>query len=70
MTQDEFQLHVIETLGRLDEKLASLAGNGQPGRVGRLEDQVEDLKQARWTIAGAIIAIGTGITSLIHFVFK
>ena len=54
----------------MDAKLESLAGNGQPGRVGKLEDQVEDLKKARWTIGGMASGIAIAISTLIHFIFK
>lgn len=70
MTTDDFQSHVIDTLARLDTKIESLIGNGQPGRVGKLEASVEELKRARWTLGGAILGISTGLSSLVHFLFK
>ena len=70
MDQDEFQLKVVESLGRLEAKIETLTGNGQPGRVGKLEDQVDDLRKARWTIGGLMIGIATTVSAIIHFMFK
>jgi hypothetical protein len=67
---EQFQQHVSEALGRIEATLTSLAGNGQPGRVGRLEEDVEDLKKARWTIGGMVLGVSTGISTAIHFIFK
>jgi hypothetical protein len=66
LTPDEFQIHVVDSLARLDTKITSLIGNGQPGRVTRLESAVEELKKARWIVGGIII----GVSAIIHFVFK
>jgi hypothetical protein len=70
LTQEDFQIHVVDSLARLDAKLESLAGNGQPGRVGKLENQLEDLKAARWTIGGIATGIAITISTIIHFLFK
>ncbi len=70
MEQKDFQLRVIDSLARLETTMESLAGNGQPGRVGKLEDTVEDLKKARWTIGGAVLGISTAVSTTIHFLFK
>lgn len=66
MEPQEFQLHVIESLARLETNMTTLVGNGQPGRVTKLEDRVDSLRRWRWLITGGIIAI----SALIHFVFK
>lgn len=70
MTPEEFQLHVIDVLARLDENMESLVGNGQPGRVTKLEDKVEALQKERW-YAGGVIAGGSAILgTVVHFLFK
>jgi len=66
---DQFQQHIAEALGRIEATLTSLAGNGQPGRVGKLENDVDDLKKARWYMAG-VVGAGTLVSGLIHFLFK
>lgn len=70
MNQEEFQLHVIDVLARLDENMESLVGNGQPGRVTKLEDKVEALQKERWYAGGVIAGVSTLAGGLIHFVFK
>lgn len=66
MTNDEFQIHVVETLAELKTDMHNLVGNGQPGRVRVLEKKVEDLGKWRWLITGGIIAV----SAIIHFIFK
>jgi hypothetical protein len=70
MDQQEFQSHVIDTLARLDTKMESLVGNGQPGRVSKLESAVDELKKAKWTLGGLVVGISTTVSALIHFVFR
>jgi hypothetical protein len=70
MNQDDFQDHVIDVLARLDTHMSDLVGNGQPGRVQKLETSVEELKKARWTLGGMIIGVSTSISTIIHFLFK
>jgi hypothetical protein len=70
MTEVEFQLHVVEKLANLHTQMMTLVGNGQPGRISKLEQAVDDLKRARWTIGGAVLGISTTVTTIMHFVFK
>lgn len=70
MTTDEFQIHVVETLARLDTHMESLVGNGQPGRVTKLETAVDSLRKWRWTISGAVLGAAGLISAAIHFIFK
>jgi hypothetical protein len=70
MTPEDFQSHVVDTLARLDTNMTMLVGNGHPGRVTRIEDDLEDLKKARWTIGGMIVGITTAVSAVIHFLFK
>lgn len=66
MDHEEFQTKVVESLARLETNMENLVGNGQPGRVTKLEEEVKDLSKWRWIIGGVIIAI----SALIHFLFK
>jgi hypothetical protein len=66
MTQDEFQMHVVDTLARLDTKVTDLAGNGKPGRVTELEKSVDSLRKFSWLITGVVLTV----SAIIHFVFK
>ena len=63
---DEYKLHVIDALARLETNMQTLVGNGQPGRIGKLEGAVESLKKWRYYISGGVLSIST----LIHFFFK
>jgi hypothetical protein len=36
----QFKLHVMECLGELRADMKSIVGNGQPGRLNKLEDKV------------------------------
>lgn len=72
---------ILDRLGEMDGKLdqhtasiaeikadvKNLAGNGQPGRVGKLEIAVEDLKQSRWMIAGGLVLLGVLIGLAVKF---
>ena len=70
MNPKQFQDHVIAALAKLDTQMTSLLGNGQPGRISTLEDEMEDLKQARWTLGGWILGLTTAVSTAIHFLFK
>lgn len=54
MTNEEFQIHVVDALARLDTKMVDLSGNGKPGRVGKLEEDVDELKRAHWKGMGVL----------------
>ncbi len=70
MNPEEFQLHVIDSLARLNTNMTSLVGNGQPGRIHIIEATLEDLKKARWTIGAMVLGITTAVSAAIHFLFK
>lgn len=70
MTPEEFQMHVVDTLARLDTKMTDLAGNGKPGRVNKLEESVEELKRVRWTTYGMLVGASTVASTIIRYVFK
>jgi hypothetical protein len=70
MTNEDFQLHVIETLATLDTKMDSLVGNGQPGRVGQLEADVKELSKSRWYRDGMMAGVATAVSTAVHFIFK
>jgi hypothetical protein len=66
MTDDQFKLHVVDALARVETKVTDLVGNGQPGRVTNLEAAVKKLQRFSWIITGAVLAV----SAIIHFVFK
>ncbi len=41
----DFQLEVLEKLGRVEAKIDMLVGNGQPGRVRIAEDRIAALER-------------------------
>jgi hypothetical protein len=66
MTPEDFQTHVVDMLARLDTKMEDLIGNGKPGRVAKLEDEVKSINKWRWMIFGIVVAL----SAIIHFIFK
>lgn len=67
-----FEEETIERLTRLEENLRllriELVGNGRPGRIGQLENQVDELRAAhnrqRGVFLAVSFAIGAAITLL------
>lgn len=59
-----FERHVVDSLARLETTMHSLVGNGQPGRIGLLEDKVNRVIYIG--IAVAVIVLGP---AAIHFFF-
>ena len=45
-TSCEFELDVLEKLGRLEAKMDMLVGNGQPGRMRLAEDRLNALERS------------------------
>lgn len=70
MDHDKFQDTVIEKLTRLETHMESLIGNGQPGRISKLEDDVKSLDRLKWRAGGVITGASVVISALIHFFGK
>lgn len=70
MEHEDFQNIVIEKLSRLQTQMETLVGNGQPGRIRLLEDDVKDLSKARWVMGGIITGVASTISAIIHFAFR
>jgi len=49
----DFRLLVIQKLTLLEAMMADLAGNGQPGRIQRLEDKARSHDRLFWLLTGA-----------------
>lgn len=56
--EEDFRLQVMEKLTRLETMLAQLVGNGQPGRVQRLEEKVRRHDRVLWMVSGAGVVAG------------
>lgn len=69
----KFRDEVIERLVRMETMLASIVGNGQPGRLGRVEQDVQQLWRFKNVAYGMILGI-SGLVSvaaeLLYRVFK
>jgi hypothetical protein len=67
LSTDEFQLKVLEKLGRLEAKIDMIVGNGQPGRMKLAEDRLVALEKndLRRTVYDRIVI--AGITFAITF---
>ncbi|HWQ03150.1 MAG TPA: hypothetical protein VNL38_01600 [Candidatus Nitrosotenuis sp.] len=57
-SEQKFRLMVVRKLTRLETLLKELTGNGQPGRIARLEDKVRAHDRWLWTVAGAGLVAG------------
>lgn len=66
MNDIDFQRRVVESLARLETHMEDLVGNGQPGRVAKIEGRIEKLY--KWFYIGT--GAGLAISALIHFVFR
>jgi NAD(P)H-dependent FMN reductase len=58
ISTDDFRLLVVQKLTHLETMMAELAGNGQPGRIQRLEDKVRAHDRLIWMTAGAGVVLG------------
>jgi len=58
LREQEFRLKVVKKLARLETMLKDLAGNGQPGRIQRLEEKVRAHDRWLWSVAGGGMVAG------------
>lgn len=58
---------IIERLSRIETMLESLVGNGQPGRIGKLEEHVEALTAAHNQATGVRYAISAAFGAISGF---
>ncbi len=54
----DFRLLVVQKLTLLETMMVDLAGNGQPGRIQRLEDKVRSHDRLIWLVTGAGAVVG------------
>ena len=54
----DFRLLVVQKLTLLEAMMVELAGNGQPGRIERLEEKVRAHDRLIWLMTGAGVVIG------------
>jgi len=74
----DFQLEVLEKLGRLEAKIDMIVGNGQPGRMRLAEDRLTALEKSdikrnvydRIVTAAIAFAVSALITLHDHFLPK
>lgn len=68
----DFERQTIAMLAVLNMQMTSLVGNGQPGRISKLEDRISALERFQWKMIGGSSALGAivGIASswLLHLV--
>lgn len=71
-TSSDFQLEVLEKLGRVEAKIDSITGNGQPGRMRLAEDRLtvlerNDIKRNVYDrIVTAVIAFAVSAAIALH----
>jgi hypothetical protein len=56
--EQDFRLMVVRKLTRLETLLRDLAGNGQPGRIQRIEEKLRAHDRWLWTLAGGGLVAG------------
>ncbi len=74
----DFQLDVLEKLGRVEAKLDMIVGNGQPGRMRLAEDRITALEHSdtrrsvydRIVTAAIAFAVSAAIAMHDHFSLK
>jgi len=72
LSTPEFQALVLEKLGRLETKVDTLVGNGQPGRMKLAEDRIatlerSDIRRSVYDrVANATIAFLVSVTIAMH----
>lgn len=72
MEHEDFQVKVLEGLTRLETHMEVLIGNGQPGKITLMENDINDLKQKSWKTSGIVIGISgvlSAVGAAIHFLF-
>jgi len=68
----EFQREVLDKLVRLETKMDTLVGNGQPGRVKLVEDKVATLERndlrnsVHNRIVNGVISAGVSVAIALH----
>jgi predicted RNase H-like nuclease (RuvC/YqgF family) len=63
-----FRLRLENRLTKIEGMVSDLGGNGKPGRVGKLEDAVSELKQWRWSTVGYASGVSGAIAVLAYFI--
>ena len=77
-TVSDFQLEVLEKLGRVEAKIDMIVGNGQPGRMRLAEDRLTVLERNdirrnvldRIVTAGIAFAVSAVIALHDHFLLR
>lgn len=63
-----FQIQVANSLGRIEAEMSALRhellGNGSPGRIQRLEDDLDAYKNKQWMHSAIIVPVFTVLHAL------
>ena len=62
----DFEAQVLADLSVLKSQMKEVVGNGQPGRISRLEDRVLDHEKSVQRLKGMAAALG-GLLTVAHF---
>ncbi len=63
----DFECQVLQELSVLKVQMEQLLGNGQPGRLHRLEGRVEEHERSVQRLKGAGVVFG-GVLTMLHIV--
>jgi hypothetical protein len=66
----EARLEQAERMACLETQMKSLVGNGQPGRIDRMEKVIGGLLRFRYTVVGYAAAAGTAVSLIIAWIHK
>lgn len=58
-----------ERLARLETHMESLVGNGQPGRLTLVENEVSEIQRWRWKATGIYIGVSGAVSCLTAYLF-
>lgn len=58
-----------ERLAKLETMMYGIVGNGQPGRIGKLEESVEKLLQWRWYLIGVAAGV-SAVTACVGWMIE
>ena len=60
-TPAEMNLFVYTTLSRLETQMEALLGNGQPGRMQRVERKAQITERFAWVLTGGLILLALAV---------
>lgn len=70
MTDLEFRDFMIESVTELKTDMKSLIGNGQPGRIDKIETDIDELKASKNRFIGIAIGASSVISVALEYLYR